>query len=391
MTHLVSIGDLQRRASAKLPDVVLDYVEGGAEDELTLRANRQALDALVLRPRGAVVPAEADLRVTVCGQDVQLPVLLAPCGMASLVRPHAEVLAARAAARAGTVLVMSTMSGDPVEDVVGAAGGHAVWFQLYRMGDDAHLRHMVDRVRRAGVGALVVTIDTPVVSVRRRDRRNGGLALLNASVGAALSHLPGMLRRPAWLARQLRDRHMPPVLANVPGPDGRPYRLGRHPAPVSLAWDDIRRVRSQYDGPLVVKGVLTGPDAVRSVDVGASAIVVSNHGGRQLDGVAASITALPEVVAAVGSRCDVLLDSGVRSGTDIVKAMALGATAVMVGRPWLYGLAAAGEEGIDTVLDLLRESTARSTQLMGMSSMAELRAEPEPGHSGIGPIAASTP
>lgn len=374
MTRLVSIDDYRRRAQAALPKIVFDYIEGGAEDEVTLRANRRAFDAVVLRPNGATVHAGTDLRVAVAGVTLDLPVLLAPCGMASLVRPRAEVMAARAAAAAGTVLVMSTMSGDPVEEVV-AAGGRSVWFQLYRMGSDQHLRNMVQRVARAGVGALVVTIDTAVVSVRRRDRRNGGLSLLHASAGTVLRQMPGLATRPAWLARQVYGGHMPPRLSNVPGADGRPHRLGRHPAPVSLTWQDIQGVRAIFDGPLVVKGVLTPADALRSVDVGASAIVVSNHGGRQLDGVDASITALPEIADAVGGRCAVLLDSGIRSGTDVVKALASGATAVLIGRPWLYGMAVGGEQGVTAVIELLRESVARTVQLMGMARALDLHPE----------------
>jgi isopentenyl diphosphate isomerase/L-lactate dehydrogenase-like FMN-dependent dehydrogenase len=372
MRKLVSPDDWRAAARRCLPKVVFDYVDGGAEEETTLRANRDAFSSLLFRPRGAVPAADIELTTTVAGSVVSMPVLLAPCGMASLVRPHGDRLAASAAARAGTVFVLSTMSGDSVQEVLRAAGSRFVWYQVYRVGTHYDALRAVERARDSGVGGLVVTIDTAVVSMRTRDCRNGGLAMVNSSLWRALPVLPDLLAAPGWLARQLASGQLPPRLMNVPGNDGRPCRLGRNIPPVSLTWGEIDRVRERFSGPLIVKGVMTAEDACRSLDVGASAVVVSNHGGRQLDGVDASLRVLPEVVDAVGERCDVLVDGGIRSGLDVLKALGLGATAVMIGRSWLYGLAVAGEKGVEKVLEQFRQSLVRNAQLLGVGTLRHL-------------------
>jgi len=372
MRELLSDEDWRAAAGRRLPKVVFDYVDGGAEEETTLRANRRAFGAVVFRPHGAVSAAEVDLATTVAGTTVSMPVLLAPCGMASLVRPHGDRLAARAAARAGTAFVLSTMSGDPVETVVEAAGARAVWYQIYRVGTQQDVLRAVDRARDSGVGGLVVTIDTAVVSLRTRDRRNGGLALVNSSPWRALPRLPDLLTSPAWLGRQLASGQLPPRLMNVPGDDGSPCRLGRNIPPVSLTWNEMDQVSDRFGGPVIVKGVMTVQDARRSLDIGAAAVVVSNHGGRQLDGADASLRVLPEVVEAVAGRCDVLVDGGVRSGIDVLKALGLGATAVMIGRSWLYGLAVAGERGVERILDQFRQSLIRNAQLLGVEALQNL-------------------
>lgn len=385
MRHPLSSDDWRAAARRQLPRVVFDYVDGGAEEEVTLRNNRQAFDSIVLRPRGAVAAADVDLAVTVAETRVSLPVLLAPCGMASLVRPHGDLLAARAAAQAGTVFVLSTMSGDPIEAVVKAAGPRNVWYQLYKIGTFQDAIRIVEQARDYGVAGLVITIDTAVVSLRTRDRRNGGLAMLNASPWRALPHLADLLQSPSWLGRQLVSGQLPPRLMNVPGRDGLPCRLGRNAPPVSLTWEEIDRIRSLFEGPIIVKGVLTAQDARHSLDVGAAAVVVSNHGGRQLDGAEASLLALPEVVEAVAGRCDVLMDSGIRGGIDVLKALGLGADAVMIGRSWLYGLAVAGEHGVREVLDQFRQSLVRNARLLGVSTLRRLAREQV-----VGPSAGDT-
>ncbi len=372
MKALLTGDDWRVAARRRLPRVVFDYVDGGAEEETTLRANRRAFESLVLRPRGAVRAVDVELATTVAGAAVSMPVLLAPCGMASLVRPHGDRLAAKAAARVGTVFVLSTMSGDSVEAVVAAGGPQSVWYQLYRVGTWEDALRSVERVRDSGVSGLVVTIDTAVVSLRTRDRRNGGLALVNSSLWRALPRLPDLLRAPTWLGCQLASRQLPPRLMNVPGPDGLPCRLGRNVPPVSLTWEETDQVRKVFGGPLIVKGVMTGADACRSLDVGAAAVVVSNHGGRQLDGADASLWALPEVVEAVAGQCDVLVDGGIRSGIDVIKSLGLGASAVMVGRPWLYALAVAGEAGVEHILGQFQQSLARNAQLLGVGSLRGL-------------------
>lgn len=372
MRSLLTVEDFRRRAQRLLPKAVFDYVDGGAESEVTMRANRQAFEEVTLRPHGAVQLPSIDIGTTLLGWRLALPVLLAPCGMARLVHPEGDVAAAGAAGRAGTIFVQSTMSGHCMQDVVAAAQGSPVWYQVYDVAGDESVRQSVARARDAGVAGLVVTIDTAVGSLRVRDQRHGGLALLSGNPVRALAQIPDLLESPGWLVRQAR-RGAIPQLMNVPAPDGSPYRLGRSPMPRSLTWADLTWVRQVFDGPVVVKGVLTAADARRSVDEGAAAVIVSNHGGRQLDGVDASLRALPEVVDAVGDACPVLLDSGVRTSIDVLKALGLGARAVLVGRPWLYGLGVAGERGVTSVLRLFEEGIRRNLALMGRSRLDELQ------------------
>jgi len=229
----------------------------------------------------------------------------------------------------------------------------------------------IDRARDAGVAALVITFDTAVGSLRVRDRRNGGLALLGSSRVRAI---PGFLRltgSPRWLGDHL-VHGLRPKLMNVIQEDGTPQILGRGPSPNGLTWEDLAWVKDRFGGPIIVKGLLTGEDAARAVDEGAAAVVVSNHGGRQLDGADATLRALPEVVAAVNGRCEVLLDGGIRSGIDVIKALSLGARAVQIGRPWLFGLAVGGETGIQEVLEVIRAGISRNLALVGVKKLSEL-------------------
>ena len=367
---LLNVADFRAVARQRLPRVVFDYVDGGAESELTVRANEAAFDEVGLRPRGGTRQPAGDLQVSVLGERLSMPLLVAPCGGARLVSPAGDVAGARAAGRAGTVFVQSGMSNHPVEDVAAAATG-PVWFQLYDIGSRARNEALVARAAKAKVSALVVTVDCAAGSVRERDRRNGVPALLGTNRVAALPHLPQLLARPRWLTAHLADALVPP-LSNVVAEDGRPYVLGRDFIPRSLAFEDMAWLRDAFPGPIVVKGVLTPDDATQAVDAGASAVVVSNHGGRQLDGAEATLRALSDVVEAVGNRCEVLLDGGVRRGTDVLKAVALGARAVLVGRPWLFGLAVGGEDGVTAVLELLKDSMARNLALLGCADLSEL-------------------
>lgn len=367
---LLNVDDYRAIARQRLPRVVFDYVDGGAESELTVRANRAAFDEVGLRPRGGTRAATGALQVGVLGERLSMPLVVAPCGGARLVSPAGDVAGARAAGRAGTVFVQSGMSNHPVEEVVAAATG-PVWFQLYDLGSRDRNEALVARAASAGVTALVVTVDCAAGSVRERDRRNGVPALLGTNRAAALPYLPQLLARPRWLAAHLADALVPP-LSNVVAEDGRPHVLGRDFIPRSLAFEDMAWLREAWSGPIVVKGVLTPDDAAQAVDAGAAAVVVSNHGGRQLDGAEATLRALPDVVEAVGDRCEVLLDGGIRRGTDVLKAVALGARAVLVGRPWLYGLAVGGEDGVAAVLGLLEDSMARNLALLGCANLDEL-------------------
>ena len=266
--------------------------------------------------------------------------------------------------------------GARLEEVRQASRG-PVWFQLYQVGGRAAAEDAIGRARAAGYSALVVTIDTPVAGMRERDARNGTSQLLGGSLLAKLPYLPQLLLKPGWLARFLLDGGVP-RLPNVNVPGQGPMRLMDVNAALSgtaLTWDDFRWIRELWPGPLVVKGVLNAEDACRAVDVGAAAVVVSNHGGRQLDGAPATLRVLPEIAAAVGHRAEVLLDGGVRRGSDIVKAICLGARAVLVGRAYAYGLAALGEAGVARALGILKADMARTLPLIGCSSVAALGRE----------------
>src|SRR5580658_335178 len=307
--RVVGISDFRKIAQRRLPRAVFDYLDGGAEGEITLRENCRVYEDVTFRPRHAVAVANADLRTRVLGCDLALPFLLAPVGYSRLMNPVGEVGAARAAGNAGTAYILSTISGHKLENVKAASKG-PVFYQLYLMGGRSAAEGSIERARIAGFSALVVTIDTAISGVRERDFRNGMKELVSGGIFEKLPFLPNILSHPRWLASFLADGGMP-ALPNVVIP-------GKGP----MALVDVAR---------------------RSVDEGAAAISVSNHGGRQLDCVSPSLRALPEVVKAVHGQIEILLDGGIRRGTDIVKALCLGARAVLCGRAYAYGLAAAGE------------------------------------------------
>lgn len=371
--HVVNIEDLRNAARRRVPRVVFDYVDGGAEGEVTLRENCRAFHNVVFRPRHAVAVPACDLRTTVLGTQLSLPFLLAPVGYSRVMNPGGECAAARAAGKAGTAYILSTLSGHRLEDVKKSSAG-PVWHQLYLVGGREVAERAVERARIAGCSALVVTIDTAVAGLRERDVRNGMTELLGGGVFSKVPFLSQVLTRPAWLAGFLADGGMP-ELANVVLPSGRPMPLidvGAALAASTVTWDDFRWLRRAWPGPIVAKGVLTGEDARRAIDEGAAAIVVSNHGGRQLDCVRASLEALPEVVAAARGQAEILMDGGVRRGSDVVKAMCLGARAVLVGRAYAYGLAAAGEAGVTRAIQILRDDVERTLKLLGCTSIGQL-------------------
>jgi isopentenyl diphosphate isomerase/L-lactate dehydrogenase-like FMN-dependent dehydrogenase len=314
------------------------------------------------------------LRTTVLGTELSMPVMTAPCGGMRLVHPAGDLAVARGAAAAGTAHVASSASGYPLEEIAAAAGPQ--WFQLYRLGTREGMEVLVRRAQAAGYAAIVVTIDTPVPGHRQRDVRNGFTYAIRVNAANATRLAPQLLRRPAWVWRYWRDG-MPFDLANSAqmSRDGTPLPLtemANATAPQSLTWEDVAWVRANWEGPLVVKGVLGAEDARRAVDAGAEGVLVSNHGGRQLEGAPATIDVLPEVVAAVGHEAEVLLDSGVRRGGDVLKALALGARAVLVGRPYVWGLALGGQRGVEHVLGVLRSEMSRTMQLLGCPSVHDL-------------------
>ena len=342
-TRRLSLDALEEAARQRLPQMVFDYYAGGAGDEWTLRENRYAFDRWVLRPRFLVDVSDADLRTTVLGQEVPFPILIAPTALQRLAHPDGELATARAAASLGALMVVSTISSVRLEDI--AQTGVPRWFQLYIHKDRDLTAELVKRADAAGYAAIVVTVDTPFLGRRMRDERNR-FAL---PPGIGLANLAGI------------------PLPKDPGSSL--FRYFASQLDPALTWEDIAWVRSLSPLPVVVKGVLTPEDAVLAVEAGVDSVVVSNHGGRQLDGVLASIDALPGVVDAVEGRVEVLMDSGVRRGTDVLKALGLGARAVLAGRPFLWGLATGGEDGVRHVLDSMREDLALSLALAGRSSI----------------------
>jgi isopentenyl diphosphate isomerase/L-lactate dehydrogenase-like FMN-dependent dehydrogenase len=371
--HVVSIEDLRRLARRRLPKAVYDYLDGGAADEVTLRENCHAFQEVILRPRQAVVHEKRDLRTRLLGHEISFPAMLAPVGYSRLMHPDGEIAAARAAGDCGTGFILSTISGHKMEEVKAASSG-PVWYQLYLVGGREAAEAAIERARAAGFSALVITIDTPVAGMRERDVRNGVKELMGNSLLAKIPFIPELLAHPRWLAAFLLDGGVP-KLENVRMPGKGAMLMTDVAAALASAvvtWDDLRWLRKMWLAPIVVKGVLTGDDARRAIDEGADGVVVSNHGGRQLDGVAASLRALPEIVAAVNGRAEVLMDGGIRRGSDIVKAICMGARAVLMGRAYAYGLGAAGHAGVVRALEILRADVERTLQLLGCASVAEL-------------------
>jgi L-lactate dehydrogenase (cytochrome) len=302
-----------------------------------------------------------------------MPLILAPVGSCRLMFPRGEEAAAQAAGKSGIIYTLSTLSGCRLEDVAAASGG-PVWYQLYLVGGRDCALGAIDRARTAGFSALVVTIDTPVAGLRERDLRNGAKELLSAKLGPKLPFLNQLLVRPRWVAAFLADGGLM-KFENVVIPGEGPMLYADVTAALEqsvVTWDDLKWIRQAWNGPIVIKGVHTAEDARRAVDMGAEGLVVSNHGGRQLAGVAATLRVLPEVVAAVGDRIEVLVDGGIRRGSDIVKALCLGARAVMAGRAYAYGLGAAGGAGVARAIDILRTDLLRTLKLLGCASIAEL-------------------
>ncbi|HEY7352899.1 MAG TPA: alpha-hydroxy acid oxidase [Terriglobales bacterium] len=372
-SRVVNIADLRRIAEKRVPRPVFDYLDGGAEGEVTLRENCRAFEDIIFRPRQAVAMDVCNLRTTVLGHEISFPAMLAPVGYSRLMHPEGEIAAARAAGEAGTGYILSTISGHKLEDVKAGTKGFA-WYQLYLVGGREAAELTLERARKAGFSALVVTVDTAVAGFRERDPRNGVPHLLGGNPFATIPYLPELFAHPGWLISFLLDGGVP-KLQNVVVPGKGPMPMINVAESLSrgaVAWKDLRWIRECWPGPIVVKGLLIADDARRAIDEGASAIVVSNHGGRQLDCVSPTIRALPEIVAAVGDRLEVFMDGGVRRGGDIAKALCLGARAVLVGRAYAYGLAAAGFPGVERAIKILRTDLERTMRLLGCGSVKEL-------------------
>jgi isopentenyl diphosphate isomerase/L-lactate dehydrogenase-like FMN-dependent dehydrogenase len=373
-----NVEDFRDRARRALPEMVWTYLEYGAEDLVTLDANRSAFDRYRLRSRVLPGAACTDLGVTIGGQQLSAPILLAPTGLVGLVHWRGELGAAQGAERAGTLAITSTAATYSFSEV--AAGTTRPHFaQLYAWADPVTGSHeltdtLVTAARNAGAGALVVTVDVPVPGNRERERRRG---MGNPPVVTPRRIVQGALK-PRWAAGVLRHRRIAMKnLVDAVGLDAVASSLNLHQRMTrpELSWSDLEWVRARWPGVLYVKGVLDADDAARMVDLGADGVIVSNHGGRQLDGAVATLDALPAIAARVGDRSEVLLDGGIRRGSDIVKALCLGAKAVCLGRSFLYGMAADGPRGVTSVVNLLRDEMSRTLTLAGVRSLRDLNRE----------------
>ena len=373
--RVVNVSDLRRLARARLPDAVFDYLDGAADDEATLEDSTRAFREVLFKPAFAVATPAVDLSVTVLGQRLELPFILAPIGYSRLMHPRGELAGSKAAGRNGTAYILSTMSGHTIEDVKAQSTG-PTFYQLYLAGGRGAAEAAIARAKAAGYKALFVTIDTPVAGNRERDVRNGMKALMGPNPFAKLPYLPNILMHPRWLAGFMADgmtRPFPNIVVPGKGPlAATDVAAALESAQVS--WTDLKWIREVWDGPIVMKGVMTVDDAKRSVDHGAQGIVVSTHAGRQLDGVAGSLRVLPGIVEAVGGQLEVLFDGGIRRGADVVRAMALGAKACLLGRGYAYGMAAAGDAGAERAVEIFRADIVRTLKLLGCSSIGQVNA-----------------
>ena len=341
---LLNVGDYEREAERLLDPGAFGYFAGGAGDELTLRDNVEAFSRWQFRPRVLVDVGEVTTATTVLGREISMPLLVAPTAFQRLAHPDGEVATARAAAEVGTVMCQSTLSSVTPAELAAAAPGTRLWFQLYWSSHRGFTADLLAGVAEAGFEAVVFTVDFPAAGRRERDLR----AAFTLPEDLVTPNIPGSLRR--------RDFHT--ALGEIVDP--------------TLTWRDLEWLREACPLPILLKGILSGEDALLAAEHGAAGVIVSNHGGRQLDGVAAALDGLPEVVEAVGDDVEVLLDGGVRRGTDVLKALALGARAVLVGRPPVWGLAVGGEQGVREVLELLRAEIALGLTHLGCRSVAEV-------------------
>ncbi len=371
-----SIGDYRELARRTLPRQLFDYIDGGAFGEVTLRANREDLSQIQLRQRVLRDVSRRNLTTSVLGQEISMPVILAPVGFAGMFSRRGEVSAARSAERAGVPFCESTLSICDVQEVNGAVSKPA-WFQLYVMKDRSYADALMEKAWDSGSRTLVLTVDLPVVGQRYRDVRNGISGETTRSI--RLRRGLDIARHPRWVSdvalrgKPLTFGNLQSVLplAKVPADFQRWIASQFDP---SVTWEDLTWIREKWKGTLAVKGVLDADDARQAVARGADAVIVSNHGGRQLDDVPSTIRVLPEIAAAVGDECDVLMDGGIRSGLDVVKALSLGAKACLLGRAWVYALAGGGERGVDHMFQILRTEMLVTLGLTGVSDVKDLDA-----------------
>jgi isopentenyl diphosphate isomerase/L-lactate dehydrogenase-like FMN-dependent dehydrogenase len=367
----VNVDNAQKQARKRLPASVYDFIVGDTEDELTTAGNRQAFKDLTFRPRSGVIYPDRNLKVTVMGSELSMPVALAPAGALRLARRHAYIHAARAAGNAGTAMGVSTVSTDDIFDICKATKG-PVWYQIYQAGGPQAVDVAIERAKRAGCTALFVTMDTAAAGFR--DNQHIGTPIpLRMTFKDALRFVPQCSIKPAWTWDYIReglDFKVPNIRQSIDGPpmDFADSSIYKTPP----TWEDFARIRKLWDGPLCAKGILTPEDARIALNLGADAVVVSNHGGFQMDSAPATLKMLPAIADAVGDKMEVLLDSGVRRGQDVVKALALGAKAVLIGRAYVWPLAARGEAGVDEILERFRHEIDRVLRNLGVDDVSKV-------------------
>jgi isopentenyl diphosphate isomerase/L-lactate dehydrogenase-like FMN-dependent dehydrogenase len=364
-----SIADLRLLARRRLPKAVFDFIDGGAADERTLRGNEAAFDDWFLVPRVAVDVSNRNLGRSFLGAASAMPIMLSPTGLAGFFRRNGEVLAAQAAAGSGLPFCLSTNSIASIEEVARAVPDGDRWFQLYFLRDREWMDGLLQRAADARYRVLCLTVDLPLTGKRERDVRNGFTLPLRPTLTSVFD----MACRPGWLLETMKS---PPKFGNFEmASSGNFTSVAQHVASLfdpSANWDDVARIRERWKGPMVIKGILHPADAAKAVDLGAEAVMVSNHGGRQLDHSPPALTALPEIAQAVNGRAEIILDGGVRRGTDVLKAIALGATACASGRSFLWGLSAGGEAGVKRAVEILRQEMDNAMALLGTPNVASI-------------------
>ena len=372
LDRVFNIEDLRKIARKKLPKPLFNYIDGGADDESNVLGNAGAFDSVRLVPEYLIDVAEIDLSTRVLGREIAMPLFLAPTGMTRLFHHDGETAVSRAAAEAGTYYSLSTVGATTIEDVAAACDGPKS-FQIYVMKDRSLTREFIQRCKDANYDSLMLTVDVPIAGNRERELRYG----FSMPPKLNLAGIAGFAARPGWVYRALT--HPKAILANVahkiPEGSSQSTSLIEYVASQfdqSVTWDDLEWMVSEWGGPFAIKGILSPSDARKAVDAGVSAIMVSNHGGRQLDGTLSAFEALGPILDEVGGECEVICDGGIRRGTHVLKALARGATACSIGRPYLFGLAAAGQAGVTKVLDLLRAEIERDMALIGCRSIAEI-------------------
>ena len=371
MTAITCVDDLRDIARKRTPRMFFDYCESGSWSESTLHANEADLQAIKFRQRVAIDVDERSTSAKMLGDDVTMPVALAPTGLTGMQHADGEILAAQASEEFGVPFTLSTMSICSIEDVAENTT-KPFWFQLYVMRDRKFVHRLIERARAAGCSALVITVDLQIMGQRHRDVKNG----LSAPPKPTLANLVNLATKPGWCLKMMgtRRRYFGNVVGYVDGIEDMSslaqWTAGQFDP--TLSWDDVRELRRLWDGKVIIKGVMDAEDAAKAIDVGADAIIVSNHGGRQLDGAPSSIAALPQIVDMVGGRCEVWMDGGIRSGQDVLRALALGADGTMIGRAFLYGLAAGGKTGVQQVLQIIQKELDLTMAFCGRRALGEV-------------------